>query len=99
MIVITRYSVSAEDSDDFVARASGALDALGRRPGYQSGSIARAADEPGTWTVVTEWEGPGSYRRALSDYDVKIAAVPLLSLARDEPSAFEVIARHRPEDR
>jgi hypothetical protein len=33
----------------------------------------------------------GSYRRALSSYDVKVTAVPLLSLAYDEPSAFEVM--------
>ncbi|NYE49046.1 hypothetical protein HDA32_004166 [Spinactinospora alkalitolerans] len=98
MIVITRYNVAPEDSDDFVARAGGALDALARRPGYLGGSVARAADEPGLWTVVTEWEGPGYYRRALSDYDVKVAAVPLLSLARDEPTAFEVVARRPAED-
>jgi len=31
----------------------------------------------------------GSYRRALSPYDVKMAAVPLLSEAIDEPTAYE----------
>ncbi|MFC7328982.1 antibiotic biosynthesis monooxygenase family protein [Marinactinospora rubrisoli] len=94
MIVITRYTVAPEDSDDFVARAAGALDALGQRPGYRSGTVARAADEPTLWTIVTEWDGPGAYRRALSNFDVRVAAVPLLSLAKDEPSAFEVVARH-----
>ena len=29
--------------------------------------------------------------RALSAYDVKVGAVPLLSLAIDEPSAYEVV--------
>ncbi len=33
----------------------------------------------------------GSYRRALSAYDVKLGAVPLLSRAVDEPSAYEVL--------
>ncbi|GLU46344.1 antibiotic biosynthesis monooxygenase family protein [Nocardiopsis ansamitocini] len=97
MIVITRHTVAPEDADDFVARAAAALDALARRPGYQSGSMARAVDEPELWTVVTEWEGPGFYRRALSNFDVKIAAVPLLSTAHDEASAFEVVSR-RPAD-
>ncbi|WP_046469048.1 antibiotic biosynthesis monooxygenase family protein [Allosalinactinospora lopnorensis] len=95
MIVITRFTVSVEDADDFVARASAALEALGNRPGFRESWIGRAADEPTLWTVVTEWDGPGSYRRALSDFEVRMAAVPLLSLAHDEPSAFEVISAHK----
>ena len=39
--------------------------------------------------LTTEWEGPGAYRRALSAYDVKLTAVPTLSRALDEPSAYE----------
>ncbi|GAB3205027.1 antibiotic biosynthesis monooxygenase family protein [Marinactinospora thermotolerans] len=92
MIVITRYTVSPNDADDFVARAREALGALSRRPGFKEGSVGRAADDPDLWTVVTSWEGAGYYRRALSDFDVKVAAVPLLALAHDEPSAFEVVA-------
>ena len=41
--------------------------------------------------LTTEWEGPGAYRRALSAYDVKLAAVPTLSRALDEPSAYEPV--------
>ena len=37
------------------------------------------------------WEDVGAYRRALSSYDVKVTAVPLLSRAVDEPSAYEVV--------
>ena len=33
----------------------------------------------------------GAYRRALSSYDVKLHAVPTLSRALDEPSAYEVV--------
>ena len=39
--------------------------------------------------LVTRWQDVGSYRRALSSYDVKVGAVPLLSRAIDEPSAYE----------
>jgi hypothetical protein len=35
--------------------------------------------------------GVGAYRRALSSYEVKLAATPVLALGRDEPSAFEVL--------
>ncbi|GAA3965170.1 antibiotic biosynthesis monooxygenase [Thermobifida alba] len=96
MIVITRHTVAPEDSEDFAARAAAALEVLSRRPGYRRGSLARAADDPALWTLVTEWDGPGAYRRALSDFDVKVSAVPLLSTAHDEASAFEVLAVQGP---
>jgi hypothetical protein len=41
--------------------------------------------------LTTRWEHVGAYRRALSAYDVKLNAVPLLSRAVDEPSAYEVV--------
>ncbi len=96
VIVITRHTVATEDSEEFVAHAKAALDVLSQRPGYRRGSLARAVDDPTLWTVVTEWDGPGYYRRALSHYDVKVTAVPLLSTAHDEPSAFETLARQAP---
>ncbi len=39
--------------------------------------------------MVTRWKDVGSYRRALSSYDVKVGAVRLLGRAIDEPSAYE----------
>src|SRR5690606_12737407 len=64
VIVITRHTVATEDSEEFVAHAKAALDVLSQRPGYRRGSLARAVDDPTLWTVVTEWDGPGYYRRA-----------------------------------
>ena len=60
-------------------------------PGFRSGRIGRAADDPSYWIMATEWEHVGAYRRALSAYEVRVHAVPLLSLAVDEPSAYEVL--------
>ncbi|QBI53336.1 antibiotic biosynthesis monooxygenase family protein [Streptomonospora litoralis] len=98
MVVITRFTVSLGGEDAFVARAEAAVEAMARRPGFRGSRIGRAADDPQLWTVVTEWEGPGAYRRALSNFDVRVAAVPLLSEARNEPSAFEVVARRDAAD-
>jgi hypothetical protein len=39
--------------------------------------------------LTSTWENIGSYRRALSAYDVKVNAVPVLYRAIDEPSAYE----------
>jgi hypothetical protein len=91
MISVTHFE--AADAEDFLAKAEVALAALAARPGYLSGTVGRATDDPQQWTIVTEWRNVGSYRRALGGYEVKINANPLLSLARDEPSAFEELVQ------
>ena len=60
------------------------------RPGYVEGRAGRNVDDPTLWVLATTWEHVGAYRRALSAYDVKLHAVPLLSRALDEPSAYEL---------
>ena len=80
-----------DESAAFLPRAQAALAAFAARPGYLRGRIGRAADDPTAWVLTTEWVGVGAYRRSLSSYDVKVDAAPLLSLGRDEPSAFEVL--------
>ena len=64
---------------------------LAARPGYVEGQVGRNVDDPALWVLTTRWENVGAYRRALSSYDVKVHAVPLLSRALDEPSAYEVV--------
>jgi len=89
MLVVTRFRVAEDDGAAFRERAATALLALTRRPGCVSAHLGRAVDDPTLWTVTTIWASVGDYRRALSAYDVKVSAVPLLSLALDEPTAFE----------
>jgi len=91
VLVVTRFDVPESESAGFLPRAQAALAAFAARPGYLRGRIGRAADDPTQWLLTTEWVGVGAYRRSLSSYDVKVDAAPLLSLGRDEPSAFEVL--------
>ena len=91
MLVVTRFDVPEADASAFLPRAQAALAAFAARPGYVRGRIGRAADDPTAWVLTTEWTGVGAYRRSLSSYDVKVDAAPLLSLGRDEASAFEVL--------
>lgn len=93
MIVVNRFRAGPEPvaGDALRRELEQALEALGRRPGFVGGTIGRNVDEPGLWLLTTRWENVGSYRRALSSYDVKVSAVPLLSRAIDEPSAYEVV--------
>jgi hypothetical protein len=88
VLVVSRFD--AVDAD-FAVGARAALDALAARPGFVRGRLGRSTDDPGSWLLATEWVGVGAYRRALSSYEVKLAATPVLALGRDEPSAFEVL--------
>ena len=78
-------------ADETALRADleAALGVLSAQVGFEDGRLGRNVDDPDLWVMVTRWRDVGSYRRALSSYDVKVGAVPLLSRAIDEPSAFE----------
>ena len=89
MLVVNRFRVPEDDAEGFRADLERALAVLSERAGFEDGRLGRNVDDPTLWTMVTRWRDVGSYRRALSAYDVKVGAVPLLSRAVDEPSAFE----------
>ena len=91
MLVVSRFRVPVEDGEAFRRELQQALDALSERPGHLGGTVGRNVDDPTLWVLTTTWEHVGAYRRALSAYDVKLRAVPLLSRALDEPSAYEVV--------
>lgn len=91
MIAVVRFEVPESTTGDFLIGARAALAAFAAREGYVRGRLARSPDEPTAWVMTTEWVGVGAYRRALSSYDVKVAATPLMRHARDEPSAFELV--------
>jgi len=91
MLVVNRFSVSLDQSDAFRSELEVAHALLADRDGYVDGTIGRSVDDQELWVLTTRWLNVGAYRRALSAYDVKVRAVPLLSRAIDEPSAYEVV--------
>lgn len=91
MLVVSHFTVPEPEAAAFGERVERALAAFAARPGYLRGRVGRSIDDPSEWVFTTEWEGVGAYRRSLSAYDVKVDAAPLLGLARDAPSAFEVL--------
>ena len=86
MVVVIRFR---DDDAGFVDELQTAKSALAACAGYEFGAVGRNVDDPSLWTLVTHWRDTGSYRRALSSYDVKLNAVPILSRALDEPTAYE----------
>lgn len=91
VIVVNRFNVPASGSADFRERIQAAYEALAAQKGFVAGGIGRNLDDPALWVLHTQWRNVGSYRRALSAYDVKLTAVPVLSQAVDEPSAYEPV--------
>jgi hypothetical protein len=89
VLVVNRFRVPEESAEEFRVDLEAALAVLAQQKGYGDGRLGRNVDDPTLWTMVTRWRDVGSYRRSLSSYDVKVGAVPLLSKAIDEPSAYE----------
>ncbi|MEV0201120.1 antibiotic biosynthesis monooxygenase [Nonomuraea sp. NPDC050691] len=87
MLAVMRYTVPESQSQDFIKQGHAILDTLATQPGYLRGRLARSVDEPNLWALVSEWEGAGFYRRALSA--ARMAMYPLMILMVHEPSAFE----------
>ena len=96
MIVVNRFRVPEAEQEAFRDDLERTRESLAIQGGYVAGRIGRNVDDPELWVLITEWEGPGAYRRALSAYDVKLAAVPTLSRALDEPGAYERVEPGEP---
>lgn len=91
MFVLTRFSVSETEGGQFADHAADALAAFADCPGYLRGHLGREVDDSTGWLLLTEWVGVGAYRRALSRYDVRVRAIPLLARGQLEPGAYEVL--------
>jgi hypothetical protein len=89
MLAIARFSTPLAQAAEFEAQLSVALDAFSACAGFINGEFGQNLDETTLWSLVTHWENVGSYRRALSNLNVKMNAIPLLARAIDEPGAYE----------
>lgn len=92
MLLICRFVVDPAEVEDFVARTHRALGLLTAQPGCLGGQLGRSPDEVTRWVLVVRFESVVAYRRALSPFEVREHAVPLLSAAlTGEPGGYEVL--------
>ena len=83
VLVVNRFRVAEDDAAAFRGDLQAALAVLAQQRGVRRRArLGRNVDDPTLWVLVTRWQDVGSYRRALSSYDVKVSAVPLLSPGR-----------------
>jgi hypothetical protein len=88
VFAVTRLRATGVDGEALAAAGAPLLAALAARPGFRDGELGRSADDPSLWALVTRWDGVGSYRRALSAAEVKIAGAPVWLHALDEPGVY-----------
>jgi uncharacterized protein YgfB (UPF0149 family) len=99
VLVVTRHRLPLlgfADVGSALEAARDTLAVLAERPGYLRGWLTRAVDEPDLLVLAHEWADVGSYRRALTAYDVKLRW-PFLQTAVDEATAFEVLVARTPD--
>ena len=87
--MLNRFRVPERQTATFLSEGRAAVEVLTERTGFVSADLGRNLDDPELWTITTRWRDVGSYRRALQGYESKMVVVPLLSLAIDEPSAYD----------
>ena len=97
LLVLGRFRVSDDEAASFASDARAAIAVLAQRDGFIDAALGQSVDDAGLRTIVTRWTNVGAYRRALSNPEVKMTAIPFLSLAIDEPSAFEVVHARTPD--
>lgn len=96
MFVVIRFRVVEGEQPEFAVRLEAAVDVLRKQKGFVAAQTGRNVDDPELIALTLEWDSIGNYRRALSPYEVKLTAVPLLSRAIDEPTAYEDLAELLP---
>ncbi len=88
MLVVSRFRVPSAVGG-FVDAATAAAERFRASAGCRSAELVQNLDEPELWALVSTWVDVGSYRRAFNGTEAKLVLIPLLSLAIDEPSAYD----------
>ncbi len=89
MLAIARFQLPLAEAAHFETSLVAVLAAFALCPGFIDGEFGQNLDEVTLWSLVTRWENVGSYRRALSNNNVKLNATPILAQAIAEPGAYE----------
>ena len=88
MFAVTRLRAPGSGAADLASAVGELLAALSARPGFVDGELGRSTEDGELWALLTRWDGVGSYRRALSAAEVKIAGAPVWVHALDEPGVY-----------
>lgn len=88
VMVVNRFQVPHPDAG-FQALATQVVTHFRNSAGCRGAQLVRNLDEPQLWAILSDWVDVGSYRRTFNGTEAKLLLIPLLSLAIDEPSAYD----------
>ena len=77
VFAVTRLRATGDDAAALAAAVAPLLAALAARPGFRDGELGRSRRRPGAVGARDPVGRRGSYRRALSAAEVKIAGAPV----------------------
>ena len=98
MDMVLRFAIQ-ESVEQWVGSAEKVLELFQTQPGFQSAKVCMAIDDDTTGLIFLHFDSIGNYRRALSNYSIKLEATRFLSQAIDESSAFEVLVSFTPSEK
>lgn len=91
MLAVNRLHAFGDADEQVTAELALLIDLLATLPGFLRARAERCIDERDVWLLLTEWEGVGTYRRALSSHAVKTSGNPGFVRIVDESGVYEVL--------
>lgn len=88
VFVLMRFRVEESALGTFVPLMDDVATTLRGRSGCRDVERGRNVDDPTLWALTSRWHDIGSYRRALSGVELRVALMGLSRFAVDEPSAY-----------
>jgi quinol monooxygenase YgiN len=93
VLVTMRFTVPQRERTAFLGQARAGVDLLRSRAGCLGVEVLQSVDHAEEILITTRWQDMGSYRKAMSAYEIKEKVIPFLSQARDEDSTFELLVQ------
>ena len=90
--VVGQLNVPAAERDSFDQGYDRMSELFRESPGFLSMELGQSTDSLEVLTVIHRWESVGSYRKALSRYEVKAEVIPLLSQFTRDSVTVEIIS-------
>ena len=90
--VVGQLIVPAAKRDSFDQGYDRMSELFSESPGFLSMELGQSTDSLEVLTVIHRWESVGSYRKALSRYEVKAEVIPFLSQFTHDSVTVEIIS-------
>ena len=90
--VVGQLIVPAAKRDSFDQGYDRMSELFSESPGFLSMELGQSTDSLEDLTVIHRWESVGSYRKALSRYEIKAEVIPFLSQFTHDSVTVEIIS-------